>query len=168
MDIYFLYPLLNILLVALPLSLIEISLEKSNGWGSGWSKDKWYARSVLEGTKIGNFLTKTTKMEMPLNYHLLVAYFLLPLIFILEYVFLPINFFLMLSAFVFVILVADILWFSLNWYFDSLTQLLKGPNGSIFWYQDWVKISKKKYLPRAYFAWLALAIALWLIALYLR
>lgn len=168
MSIFLLHPLLNILLFAIPLALFEISIEKAHGWGSGWPKDKWYAKSVLRGTKLGDAISKATKLEPPLNYHLLVSYILFPLVFILEYIFGTRNIFLILSSFFFVMVFAELTWFSCNWYFHSWTELTKGPNGSIFWHKDWMKIGKDKYLPKTYFLWTIAAIALLVLAYFFR
>jgi hypothetical protein len=164
MNIFFLHPLLNIIFFAIPLALFEISVEKAHGWGSGWSKDKWYAKSILRGTKLGNWMTRVSKLEPPLNYHLVLSYLIFPGVFVLEYIFGYRNILLVISSFFFVILLADIAWFSFNWHFDSWTQLLKGPKGSIFWHKDWIRIAKDKYLPQSYFSWLAIALVFWILA----
>jgi len=164
MSIYLLHPLLNILFFALPLALFEISAEKNHGWGSGWSKDKWYAKSILKGTRFGSQLTKITKLEPPLNYHLILSYFIFGGVFLLEYIFGARNVFLVIGSFFTTLLFADLIWFACNWYFDSWTQLLKGPNGSIFWHKDWIKISKDKYLPTSYFSWLVAAVVFIILA----
>jgi len=164
MSIYLLHPLLNILLFAIPLALFEISVEKSHGWGSGWSKDKWYAKSILKGTKIGAIMTSISKLEPPLNYHLILSYLVFGGVFVLEYIFGTRNILLVLGSFFTTLLFADLTWFICNWYFDSWTQLLKGPKGSIFWHKDWIKIGKEKYLPTSYFTWLACAVILIILA----
>jgi hypothetical protein len=157
MSIFILHPLLNILFIAIPLALFEISFEKAHGWGSGWPKDKWYAKSILKDTDLGKILTKVTKLEPPLNYHLVVSYLGFTLIFVVEYI-VGGNIFLVLASLFATLLAADLVWFSCNWYFDSWKQLLKGPAGSIFWHKDWVKISKNSYLPKVYFTWFLLII----------
>ncbi len=167
MNIFILHPLLNVLLFAVPLALFEISIEKAHGWGSGWSKDKWYAKSLLRGTRAGEILTKFTKLEPPLNYHILLSYVIFPIVFILEYLLGEHNLFLVLASLFAFLLSAEIVWFSCNWYFDSLTQLLKGPNGSIFWHKDWTKIYKNNYLPTAYFIWFFLFLLFLALAIYL-
>jgi hypothetical protein len=157
MNNYIFYGL-NILLFAIPLALTEISLEKANGWGGGFSKDKWYGKSFIKGTAFGRQMIKVTRFkEPPLNYHIIII-LLFPTVFILEYIFGAKNIWLLISCFWGVNLFGDLSWFCFNWYFDSLTQLLKGPNGSISWHRDWVKIGKNSYLPAVYFIWLALSI----------
>lgn len=165
MSIYILHPLLNIIFFAIPLALCEIYFEKSHGWGSGWSKDKWYAKSILKGTKLGKQLTKITKLEPPLNYHLILSYFVFGGVFLLEYIFGTRNVFLVIGSFFVTLLVADLVWFLCNWYFDSWTQLLKGPHGSIFWHKDWLKISATKYLPKSYLVWFIAAIVFLVLAI---
>ena len=157
MNIYTFY-VLNILLFAIPLALFEISVEKAHGWGSGWSKDKWYAKSFLKGTKVGDFLTKVTKLEPPLNYHIILAYMVFPAVSLLEYFYGSRNIYLIIANLFGAILWADVTWFSCNWYFDSMTQLLKGPYGSIFWHKAWIRVYKQYYIPRAYIVWLVVSL----------
>ena len=156
--------LFNVLCVALPLALFEISMEKANGCGSGWSKDKWYAKSVLRDTKFAKLLTKLTKLEAPLNYHLVLCGLIFPAIFILEYIYGSRNILVLFACLLGIIFFADIFWFMFNWYFDSFRQLLKGPNGTIFWHKSWVKISKNHYVPTVYPLWLGLSLVLLFIA----
>ncbi len=165
MSIYITYPLLSFLLFSFPLALVEISVEKAHGWGSGWSKDKWYAKSIFRGTKAGNILIKITKLEPPLNYHIILAYIIYPGVFVLEYIFGTKNIFLILSSFFTAILFGDISWFLCNWYFDSWTQLTKGPRGSIFWHKKWTKVTRNRYLPTVYFIWLLCAIIFMILAI---
>ncbi|MEI6529178.1 MAG: hypothetical protein WCN88_02085 [Candidatus Falkowbacteria bacterium] len=162
MNIYQFY-ILNILLFALPLALFEINLEKSQGWGDGFPKDKWFGKASIKGTAFGNLLTKLTKLESPLNYHLIIMA-LFATVFISEYIFGSRNIWLLLSCFFGVNFFADLFWFSFNWHFDSMRQLLKGKNGSISWHKDWFKIGKDKYLPTVYPLWLGLSIIFFLIA----
>ncbi len=159
----YLFYALNILLFSLPLALFEINLEKDQGWGGGFPRDKWYGKSSLKGTKIDKLLTKVTRFESPLNYHLLIMLLFLS-VFVLEYVYGPRNIWLILSAFFGVNFFADLFWFSFNWHFDSFRQLLKGPQGSISWHKNWLKIGRKSYLPSNYFIWLGLSIIFFIIA----
>ena len=147
---------LNILLFSLPLSLFEINLEKKNGWGGAFPKDRWYGKSFLKGTKIGAALTKITRLESPLNYHVLIM-ILFATVFISELL-IGKNIWLVLACFFGVNFFADFFWFAFNWNFDSFKQLLKGPNGSITWHKGWLKIAKESYLPTVYPIWLGLSI----------
>lgn len=155
--------LLNILLFALPLALFEINLEKANGWGGAFPKDKWYGKSSLKGTKFGALLTKITKLESPLNYHLLIMMLFLT-VFLAELLWGQKNIFLVLSCFFGVNFFADFSWFAFNWNFDSLKQLLRGPKGSITWHKSWLKIGRELYIPSVYPLWLGLSIFFFIIA----
>lgn len=158
MSIYLLHPLYNIIFFAIPLALFGISVERANGWGSAWSKDKWYAKSIIKGTRLGDVLTKITKLEPPLNYHLILSYFVFGGVFLLEYIFGTRNIFLVLGSLFITLLVGDLTWFICNWYFNAWKELLKGPRGRIFWHKSWINIYSDKYLPSAYFTWLILGI----------
>jgi len=162
MNNYVFYAL-NILLFALPLALFEINLEKNSGWGSAFPKDKWYGKSFIKGTKFGTSLSKITKLEAPLNYHIMVM-ILFATVFLSELFIAHNNFWLVLSAFFGVNFFAEIFWFSFNWYFDSMKQLLKGPGGTIFWHKSWVKISKNSYLPTVYPTWFALSLVFFIMS----
>ncbi|MDO8659133.1 MAG: hypothetical protein Q7K54_00875 [Candidatus Parcubacteria bacterium] len=155
---------LNILIIALPFSIFEIFIEKNNGWGSGWSKDKWYAKPFLPNNSIVKLLIKILKIESPLNYHFFVFTIFLPIIFLLEYFYLANNILLMIASFIGVVLFEDFFWFLFNWNFDSLKQLLKGPNGSIWWHKRWIKVSNNYYLPASYFPTLILSVFLLLLS----
>jgi len=160
---YLQFYVLNILLFALPLALFEINLEKDQGWGGGFPRDKWYGKSSLKGTTLEEILAKLTNFESPLNYHLVIMFLFLA-VFVLEYLFATRNIFLILSAFFGVNFFADIFWFSFNWHFDSFRQLLKGPKGQIYWHKNWLKIGRDSYLPSNYFIWLGLSIAFFALA----
>ncbi|MCX6795834.1 MAG: hypothetical protein NT165_03885 [Candidatus Falkowbacteria bacterium] len=162
MDNYTFYAL-NILLFALPLALFEINLEKTQGWGGGFPRDKWYGKSSLKGTWIDKILTSISRFESPLNYHLVIMFLFLA-VFVLEYLFATKNIFLLLSCFFGVNFFADLSWFSFNWYFDSMRQLLKGPNGSITWHKSWLKIGKTSYIPATYLWWLGLSVLFMVLA----
>ena len=145
---------LNVLIIALPLALFEIVTEKDKGWGSGWSKSKWYAKPFAPKSSLVRFLTKILNIEHPLVYHFIVFAVIIPAIFIFEYFYLTKDILLLLASFIGVIALEDFLWFLLNWNFDSRRQLLKGPNGTIWWHKRWIKISKNTYLPASYSAFL--------------
>ncbi len=152
----YLFYTLNVLFFALPLALFEINLEKSQGWGGCFPKDKWYGKSSLNGTRIDKILAKITKFESPLNYHLVImALFLI--VFISEYIATK-DIFLVLSCFFGVNFFADLSWFSFNWHFASMKELLKGPHGIIHWHKSWLKIGKESYIPKTYPIWLGLSL----------
>ena len=154
---------LNIVFFALPLALFEINLEKAKGWGGGFAKDKWYAKSSLKGTFIDRVITKITRYESPLNYHLIIM-ISFQLVFILEYIYGSRNLFLILACYFGVNFFADFFWFLFNWHFDSFRQLLKGPHGSISWHKSWIKIGKESYLPSTYPLWLGISIVFFILA----
>jgi hypothetical protein len=152
----FIFYLLNTLLFALPLALFEINLEKAQGWGGGFPRDRWYGKSSLKGTVFDKVLSKITKFESPLNYHLVIMV-LFCTVFLVELIVTK-KIFLILACFFGVNFFADIFWFSFNWYFDSFRQLLKGPKGSISWHKSWLKIGKNSYIPTTYPIWLGISI----------
>jgi len=152
--------ILNILLIALPLAIFEICIEPSGGWGISWLKHKWYAKKFLPESKLMKFFVRVFNVETPLNYHIFVFGLIIPLIFIFEYFFIENNILLMISCFLAVLAFEDFLWFLLNWRFDSLKQLLKGPNGNIWWHKGWIRIYKKYYLPISYFILIPISLIL--------
>lgn len=159
---HYLFYALNILLFALPLALFEINLEKNQGWGGGFPRDKWYGKSSLKGTKIDRWLSKITRFESPLNYHLVIMT-LFATVFVVELICTK-DILLVLSCFFGVNFFADLFWFSFNWHFDSFRQLLKGPHGSISWHKSWTKIGQKSYIPSTYIWWLGLSIIFFVLA----
>ncbi|MDE2031112.1 MAG: hypothetical protein KGI58_02540 [Patescibacteria group bacterium] len=159
MNTYLFY-ILNILLIALPLAIFEIIIEKDHGWGSGWSKDKWYAKPFHSKSLFIRSIIKILNIESPLYYHVLVFWVVLPIIFITEFFWLESNILLLISSYIAVMIFEDFFWFLLNWNFDSLRQLCNGPKGSIWWHKRWRKIYKNYYLPASYFPTLLLSIIL--------
>lgn len=155
---------LNILVIALPLAIFEICIEPSGGWGSSWPKDKWYAKPFFPDNKFVKLMVKVGNVESPLNYHIFVFGIIIPAIFVLEYFFITSNVVLLIACFMAVLACEDFLWFLINWRFDSLRQLLKGPNGSIWWHKGWIRISKKYYLPISYFIMMPISIILLILA----
>ncbi len=95
---HYLFYALNVLFFALPLALFEINLEKASGWGGTFPKNKWYGKSFIRGTRFGRVLTKITKLEAPLNYHVIIM-ILFPTVFALEYIFGTRNIWLIISCF---------------------------------------------------------------------
>lgn len=163
MNNYLVY-ILNILLIALPLAIFEICIEVGGGWGSSWPKHRWYAKPFIPENRIVKFFVKIFNVESPLNYHLFMFGLIIPVIFLLQYFYFTKNILLLISCFVAVLVFEDFLWFLLNWRFDSLRQLLKGPNGSIWWHKGWIKVGKNKYLPISYFIMIPISIILLILA----
>ena len=156
--------IINILVIAFPLAIFEIITEKQFGWGSGWSKDKWYAKQFAPNSSVVKLLVKILRVEYPLNCHFVIFVIIIPIIFVFEYFFWTNNILLLLSSFIGVVVFEDLFWFLFNWNFDSFKQLLKGPNGSIWWHKRWIKISKNNYLPASYFSALPISFVLLLLA----
>jgi len=162
-SIYFY--IFNIIIIALPLAIFEIIIEKDKGWGSGWDKNKWYAKKFIPDNIIVKSLAKILKIEPPLNYHALVFGFLLPVLFIAQYIYVVNDALLLLASLVSVLVFEDMFWFIFNWNFGSFRQLLRGPEGSIWWIKGWVRIYKKYYLPKSYFIGLPISIILLVLSL---
>jgi len=149
MDKYSFYAL-NVLLVALPLAIFEIIFEGSQGWGSGLAKDKWYAKPFAPDSRTVKLLVKILNIQSPLNYHISVFAVLIPLLMLAEYFIFGRSPVLIVAIYFGILMFEDFLWFLFNWHFDSLRQLLKGPNGSIWWHKAWIKVSPNHYLPASY------------------
>jgi hypothetical protein len=161
---HYLFYVLNIVLFSLPLALFEISVEKAQGWGGGLSKEKWLGKSSIKGTFADKVITMITGFESPLNYHLIIM-FVFCSVFVLEFIFGSRNIFLIVACLIGANFFADFFWFSFNWYFHSMKELLKGPNGSIYWHKKWIKIGKESYIPQTYPIWFFSSIVLLLISL---
>ena len=153
----------NIIAIALPLALLEIYWEGDKGWGSGMNKNRWFAKPFGPNSSVMKFIVKVINIENPLNYHVFVFVATIPLILLAEYIYFHHPPLVFVSSYFGILLAEDFLWFLFNWHFDSLRQLLRGPNGSIWWHKRWIKISPKHYLPAAYLTGLALSLFfLWL------
>lgn len=162
----FLFFVANILILAGGLAVFEIKIEKNSGWGSGWQKNKWYSRPFAPKSLLVKIVVKLLNVANPLNYHAIVFGLVLPLTLIIEYFTLTKNVFLLLACFVGVTVFEDMFWFILNWHFDSLRQLLKGPNGGIWWHHRWMRIYKNQYLPVSYATGFLVAAIFLLLSLY--
>lgn len=157
----YLFYFLTILFISLPTALFEIFIEKEQGWGSGWSKDMWYAQNFSKGKRLFKYL----HVAPPLNYHIIFFGVFFPLVAILEFLFLTKNIPLILSCFAGTIFFEGFFWFLLNWYFpNSFSELLKGPKGKVWWQTKWVKISKDTYIPSTYIIELSLSMILFILA----
>lgn len=160
MDIYQL--LSNILAIALPLSLLEISFERDEGWGAGLGKDTWYGKIFSENSLL-QFIAKIVGVPYFFGYALFAYFFFVPLLLVFEYFYFGRDVLFLLATYMGVLVAEDFLWFVLNPYFPSLRELLKGPQGSIWWHKRWVGIGKY-YLPASYFTGALLVICLILIS----
>ena len=160
----FLFFSLNIIAIALPVALLEILLEKNTGWGSSFPKDKWYGKIIGINNKYIALITKIVGIPYFFGYLIFMYFFIIPAMLILEYLFLIQNLFLLIAVYFAILATEDFLWFLLNWNFNSLTELLKGPDGSIWWHKKWIKIFKKTYIPRSYLISAILVIILFILS----
>ncbi|MDD4988842.1 MAG: hypothetical protein PHV42_00235 [Candidatus Pacebacteria bacterium] len=158
--------ILNVLAIAWPVAILEILIEKDKGWGAGHPKDKWYGKIIAQNNPVMKGLAKAIGVPYFFGYSLVMYWLIIPWILVAEYFILVKNVWLLVAIFIAICFIEDFSWFVFNWYFDSLTQLLKGPNGSIWWHQKWIRIYKNKYLPASYFSGFALVIIFLLIAGY--
>lgn len=148
MDIFNL--IVNIFAISLPFSIFEIIIEKDKGWGAGLPKDTWYGKHIGEKSAFFQLLADTFGVPYFFGYGILAYFIIVPLILVLEYFFLTSNILFLLATLVGVLFIEDFLWFVLNPHFDSLNQLLKGPNGTIWWHTKWSKVTSSYYLPTSY------------------
>jgi len=95
-------------------------------------------------------VVKLLNIELPLNYHVVVFVCIIPVLLVVEYFYLTSNIILLLASFFGILIFEDFFWFLLNWNFDSLNQLTKGPHGSIWWHKRWVKVLPERYIPASY------------------
>jgi hypothetical protein len=143
--------LVNVIVLALPIAILEITLEKNTGWGSSFPKNKWYGKVIGENSKIIRAIVKLLGLPYFFGYLVFMYFFVLPIILISEYLTIIPNAALLLAVYFAILITEDFLWFLMNWNFNSLEELLKGPTGKIWWHKRWVKIYKNKYLPMSYF-----------------
>jgi hypothetical protein len=136
-------------IIAFGVAIFEIIIEKDKGWGSGWDKSKWYAKTFADGSRLSVFISKILSIEPPLNYHLLLFAVFVPALLTLECLIFNRSILFFFSVYIGILTVEDFLWFSLNWHFKSFRELLKGPRGSIFWHKSWVRLGNV-YLPQTY------------------
>ena len=143
--------LVNVLAIATPIAILEIFLEKDRGWGSGFPKGKWYGKIIGANNYLVKNLVKIIGIPYFFGYLVCMYFFVIPAVLILEYFIVAPNIPLLLAIYFTILVVEDFSWFLLNWNFNSLKELLKGPNGNIWWHKKWVRIYKDKYLPFSYF-----------------
>jgi hypothetical protein len=172
---------LNVLFLSLALAIFEILIERQNGWASaanpsGWGR-KLFAESVIARICEKPYLTV---------YHLFVFVIVVPAILFGEFLLVkslgigrpvysrlldapkwyammqmggvtvtPILF--LLAAWFSILVVEDLLWFVLNWYYPKSMQDLL--SGNIWWHTQWVSMGRIK-LPRFYVTTPLVAVAL--------
>lgn len=154
----FLFFLINVIIIAIPVALLEILIEKDKGWGAGHPKDKWYGKIIGLNNPIMKTICGSLGIPYIFGYGLLMYFILIPAVLVIEYFTLVPNVPLLIAIYVAATALEDFSWFVLNWHFDSLHQLLKGPNGTIWWHKRWIKIFPKTYLPASYLTALILVI----------
>lgn len=160
----------DVTVLSLVLALIEIVMEKDQGWASTLNERGW-GRKLLEGTPLVRWIDKPYVTA----YHLVVFGALLPIVLWTQYrigvlagfgsaVRHPIADGLFLfSAYLAVCIFEDFLWFALNWYYpSSLTDLLAG---QIWWHTGWVAMGRSVRLPRVYLSVSGIALGLLAISL---
>ncbi|MDP2676358.1 MAG: hypothetical protein Q8O83_01595 [bacterium] len=142
----------NILVFAIPIAILEILIEKDKGWGAGLPKNKWYGRIIGENNFVTKVMARVLGVPYFFGYAVLMYLFLLPLILLAEHFLLLHNFLLIMAIYIAITVIEDFSWFVLNWNFPALSELLKGPQGSIWWHKRWLKVVNGYYLPRSYLA----------------
>lgn len=154
--------LIDIVFLAIPIALFEITIEKDKGWGAGLPEDRWYGRVVGENNTVMRILASIIGVPYFFGYGILMYLILLPLFLFVEYLFFVPNLILLLTIYIGIVVTEDFSWFVLNWHFSSLKELFKGPHGSIWWHKRWIKLFNGYYLPRSYLAIIVASILLFL------
>lgn len=157
----------DVTILSVVLALIEIVIEKDQGWASSLNDSGW-GKKLLAGTPAVRWIDKPYVTA----YHLLVFGALLPLVLWMQY---RIGVFggmgsaprahhpiadglFLFSAFLAVCVVEDFLWFALNWYYpSSLADLFAG---EVWWHTGWVAVGRSVKLPRVYLSVGAIALGL--------
>ncbi len=147
----------DVTVLSLILALIEIVMEKDQGWASNLNERGW-GRKLLEGNPLVRWIDKPYVTA----YHLLVFGALLPIVLWTQYRVGVLSGFgsavhltypvadglFLFSAYLAICVFEDFLWFALNWYYpSSLTDLLAG---EIWWHTGWVAVGRSVQLPRVY------------------
>jgi hypothetical protein len=147
----------NILAISVIVAILEIVIEKDAGWGANLPKDKWYGKIIGKDNPVFKNMAKIIGVPYFFGYGVLMYFFLIPIILVFEYSFTEYNLLFFMAIYVAATALEDFLWFVFNWNFNSLAELVKGPNGKIWWHQKWFKIWHDKFLPRSYFIAIILA-----------
>lgn len=158
-----LFFLLNVIVLSTAIAILEIIIEKDAGWGANLPKDKWYGKIIGKDNFLLIKLAKLLGVPYFFGYGILMYFFLLPLVLLTEFFITRYDLLFFFAIFALTTALEDFLWFVFNWNFNSLTELLRGPHGKIWWHQKWVKIWPNKYLPRSYFIAAALTAILLLL-----
>ena len=159
--------LLNVFAISIPVALFEIWMEKDKGWGSGLPKDKWYGAIIGKENLFMRNLARIIGVPYFFGYAVFMYFLLIPVVLVLEYFFYIPQILFLFAVYIAILAVEDFSWFALNPYFPSLRELLKGPQGSIWWHKRWIRIAPLRYLPFSYF-FSALCVSVLLFFLLLR
>jgi len=159
MTVFCLY-ISNVILIAAPLAIFEIWLEKyKSGWGGEFYNPFWGKKVSL------GFILKVAEKTYVTVYHFVVWGLAVPILLILEFFILwhmsqsgfyvldvasvrivPSLF--LLSVYLGVMVTEDFLWFALNWRFPgALRRLFRG---DMKWHTKWVSLTRYTQLPRFY------------------
>lgn len=149
----------DVTLLSSILALVEIVIEKDQGWASALNQRGW-GRKLLTGTPVVRWIDK----PYVTSYHLLVFGTILPVVLWTQdrtgvltafgsasRTTHPVaNALLFVSIFLAVCVLEDFLWFALNWHYPgSLDDLLAG---KVWWHTRWITFSPSLKLPRFYLA----------------
>lgn len=155
---------INVFAFAIPIAFLEIFIEKDKGWGAGLSKEKWYGKIVGKNNPFMKLLAKIVGVPYFFGYGIFMFFFLVPSLLLVEHFLIVHNLPLLFAVYFGISVVEDFLWFVFNWHFPAFRELLKGPKGSIWWHQRWVKIFNGYYLPASYFTGFAIVILFLLVS----
>lgn len=144
--------IINVFILAIPIAFLEVLIEKDKGWGAALPKDKWYGMTIGENNLLIKSIASAIGVPYFFGYGVLMYFFLLPLVLLAEHFFILHNFLLTLAIYLGVVVIEDFSWFVINWHFPALRELLKGPQGSIWWHKRWLKMLNGYYLPKSYLA----------------
>lgn len=150
--------IVDILVLSAGLAVFEISIEKGRGWGSGWNKERWYAKPFAPGTRFAAFLHEMNGVAPYTNYHILFFGMAIPAIVVIESFIWPMNAFFYIAVYFGVATLEDPLWFILDWHGRHFGEMLQGPNGPVFWYKKWVRLGQGRYLPVSYLSGTVLSV----------
>ncbi|TXH00255.1 MAG: hypothetical protein E6P95_03950 [Candidatus Moraniibacteriota bacterium] len=159
--------ILNVVIIALAGAIIEIVMEKENGWGGALDKKTWYGKVIGENNRVLKFLARSAGVPYFFGYAIAMYFVLVPSILLFEYTVFDQSIVFFIVIYFSILALEDFTWFLLNPYFHSLRELLKGPNGSIWWHKKWVKIGNQCYLPKSYFISIVVVLTLLILNQYI-
>jgi len=160
LELKFIIFFANVVLLAVPISIFEILIEKDKGWSSGVPENKWYRSTVGRNNYFVKLITSIAGVPYFSAYHVLMFFLFLPLVVLIENLFIFHNLLLAISIYFGILVFEDFFWFIFNWYFPALQELLKGPEGNIWWHTRWIKIFGRYYLPKSYLSIIGVVVLL--------